>query len=99
MKSTVVQNLSTEPNITLKKESRFRQALGRLNKYKALYFISLPGILYFLVFKYTPLLGSIIAFKDYNIFIGIWDSTWVGLKHFKALFENPDSIRVLKNTL
>jgi putative aldouronate transport system permease protein len=100
MKSTLVQqNLSTDQNITIKEKSRIRQTLSSLNKYKALYFISIPGILYFLIFKYVPLMGSIIAFKDYNIFAGIWDSTWVGLKHFQALFQNPDSIRVLKNTL
>ncbi|RDW16147.1 protein lplB [Oceanobacillus arenosus] len=64
-----------------------------------LYIISIPGILYFIIFKYIPLLGSIIAFKDYNIFQGIMESSWVGLKHFQALFENPDSLRIVSNTL
>jgi putative aldouronate transport system permease protein len=96
---TVTENVKTDKHTTLKEESKFRRNLGRLNKHKVLYFISIPGILYFLIFKYVPLFGSVIAFKDYNIFMGIWNSPWAGFKHFEALFQNPDSIRVLKNTL
>ncbi|WP_456276478.1 ABC transporter permease [Bacillus sp. AK128] len=98
---TIVETEKVDPNKTviLHKKTTFRHKLGQLNKYKMLYLISIPGILYFIIFKYVPLMGSVIAFKDYNIFAGIWDSPWVGFKHFEALFVNPDSIRVLKNTL
>ncbi|TBL78242.1 ABC transporter permease [Paenibacillus thalictri] len=68
-------------------------------KYKALYFISLPGIIYFLIFKYFPLLGSIIAFQEYKIFDGIWKSKWVGLEHFERMFSNMDFLKILSNTL
>lgn len=68
-------------------------------KYKALYIISLPGILYFLIFKYIPLGGSIIAFQDYNIFKGFTGSEWVGFAHFKTMFEHYDFLRILKNTV
>ena len=84
---------------TLPKVSKITSTLSHLKKYKMLYIIAIPGILYFLIFKYIPLVGSIIAFKDYNIFKGVFDSPWVGLKHFRTLFENPESIRILKNTL
>ncbi len=68
-------------------------------KYKTLYLISLPGIAYFLIFKYVPLLGSVIAFQDYNIFQGIPGSEWVGLAHFKRMFAHYDFLNILNNTL
>lgn len=68
-------------------------------KYKALYLISLPGILYFIVFKYVPLLGSVIAFQDYNIFDGFTGSEWVGFEHFTRMFAHYDFLKILKNTI
>ncbi len=68
-------------------------------KYKTLYVISVPGIVYFFIFKYVPLLGSVIAFQDYNIFQGILDSKWVGLAHFKRMFAHYDFLNILNNTL
>ncbi|NMO95251.1 sugar ABC transporter permease [Paenibacillus lemnae] len=59
----------------------------------------LPGVVFFIIFKYIPLMGSIIAFQDYNVFKGIWDSSFVGLKHFDNLFAYPEFYRVLKNTI
>jgi putative aldouronate transport system permease protein len=68
-------------------------------KNRALYIMLLPGILFFLVFRYTPLIGSVIAFKDYNIFAGIWRSEWVGVQWFEQLFTYPQFSRLIKNTL
>lgn len=100
MKGSVVTEKNTSnKEIRYNHKTSFRRRLGLLNKHKMLYIISIPGILYFIIFKYIPLIGSVIAFKDYNIFMGIFESPWVGLKHFAGLFQNPDSIRVLKNTL
>ncbi|QCT01923.1 ABC transporter, permease protein [Paenibacillus algicola] len=65
----------------------------------ALYSMILPGVLYFVVFKYIPLLGSVIAFQDYNVFKGIRESAFVGFKHFQNLFAYPEFYRVLKNTI
>ena len=59
----------------------------------------IPGIVYFFIFKYVPLMGSVIAFQDYNIYLGIWASKFVGLKHFHNLFTYPEFYRVLRNTL
>ncbi len=58
-----------------------------------------PGVLFFIVFKYIPMIGSVIAFKDYNVFKGFLASDWVGFKHFRVLFKYQDFIRVFKNTL
>jgi putative aldouronate transport system permease protein len=68
-------------------------------KYRTLYFLALPAVIYFIVFKYTPMLGAVIAFKDYSIFKGIIKSPWVGLKHFKDMFEYPDFLSTFANTL
>ncbi len=68
-------------------------------KYRVLYLISLPGILYFIIFKYVPLLGSVIAFQKYNIFSGFTGSPWVGFDQFTRMFEHYDFLRILKNTV
>ncbi|MDR6553102.1 ABC transporter permease subunit [Paenibacillus qinlingensis] len=70
-----------------------------MRKHWPIYVISLPGIIYFLLFKYIPLLGSVIAFQNYNIFKGIKGSTWVGLEHFQRMFAYTDFLQILKNTI
>ncbi|WP_127490600.1 MULTISPECIES: ABC transporter permease [Paenibacillus] len=57
------------------------------------------SFLFFFIFKYGPLYGVIIAFKDFKVVDGIWGSPWVGLQHFQELFQNSDFYRLLKNTL
>ena len=64
-----------------------------------LYLIMLPGLLYFLVFRYIPMVNAVIAFKNYNVVAGIWGSPWVGFKHFEMFFNNPVFWTLLKNTL
>ena len=56
-------------------------------------------IIYFIVFHYLPLGGIVVAFKQYNIFQGIWDSPWVGLSHFKEVFASGEIRTALKNTI
>ncbi|KIL39003.1 protein lplB [Gordoniibacillus kamchatkensis] len=68
-------------------------------KHWPLYVISIPGLLYFALFKYVPLLGSVIAFQNYNIFKGITGSPWVGFDHFKRMFAYDEFLVILKNTL
>ncbi len=64
-----------------------------------LYLFLLPGLLYFIVFKYMPMYGVVIAFQDYSPFKGIAGSDFVGLKHFSRFFEDDQFITVLRNTL
>lgn len=64
-----------------------------------LYVLVLPGFLYFLIYKYVPLLGSIIAFQQYNPFQGFLHSEWVGFDNFRRIFEDPEVVHVLINTL
>ena len=70
-----------------------------LNKNKYMYAMLIPGVLSVLIFKYFPMYGLVIAFKNYNPFIGIADSPWVGLDNFKAIFASSDFWQVLRNTL
>lgn len=66
---------------------------------KFLYLIALPGILYFLIFKYVPMWGVLIAFQDYSPYLGFWESKWVGLDHFLRFFSNPEFLQLFRNTM
>ena len=83
--------------------SRTQNKQGKLWKsikeHKTLYLLMLPGLLYFVLFRYLPMFGLVIAFKNYNIFKGIWASDWVGLENFKELVHSADFWNVFKNTL
>lgn len=76
-----------------------RRWLSKLKKDKWLYLLLIPGLLYFLVFKYWPMWGVLIAFQNYQPFLGFWNSEWVGFEHFSNFFANPDFFRLLRNTL
>lgn len=68
-------------------------------KNKLKYLMVLPVILWFLIFCYKPMYGILIAFKDYSPMLGVWDSKWVGMKHFTSFFESVYFRRVLINTI
>ena len=69
----------------------------KANKFK--YLIALPVVIYLFLFAYRPMYGVIIAFKDYRPSLGIWNSPWVGLKHFRAFFTDIYFVRLLTNTV
>ena len=72
----------------------------RLSKLRwRLYIFILPAFLYFAIFRYGPLYGVQLAFKDYNYGLGIWNSPWVGLKYFLRFFDSYYFNVVIKNTL
>jgi putative aldouronate transport system permease protein len=66
---------------------------------KFLYLLMLPGILFFIVFAYLPMVGIIIAFKDWNPIKGIFKSKFIGFKNFNFFFTSTDWIKVTYNTL
>ncbi len=59
--------------------------------------VALP-MLYFIVFKYVPMYGVLLAFKRYRVSLGIWNSPWVGFYQFEKFFKNPSSLRIMYNT-
>lgn len=64
-----------------------------------LYLMLVLPILYFILFKYLPMTGTIVAFKDYNIFQGVLKSEWIGFAHFKEAFASKEFWLAVKNTL
>jgi len=64
-----------------------------------LYLLMIPGIIYFIVFKYLPMWGVVIAFENYSPFAGVFGSKWVGFKWFEYFFSNKMWTRYLTNTL
>ena len=71
----------------------------RILKEKWTYLFLLPGVLYFVVFHYVPLLGNVVAFQDFSPFRGIFGSDWVGLENFRTIVRDPEVMRALTNTL
>jgi len=68
-------------------------------KYRQLFILSLPGVLFLFVFNYIPLYGLVLPFKDYKYDLGFWKSPWVGFNNFKFLFNNGAAWKITKNTL
>ncbi|MGG1515609.1 ABC transporter permease subunit [Paenibacillus oryzisoli] len=64
-----------------------------------LYVMMLPGIVFFLIFKYLPMWGVLIAFQNYQPFLGFSGSEWVGFAHFERFFSSPDFWLLTRNTL
>lgn len=65
---------------------------------KYLLLLITPTILYFILFRYLPMWGILISFKNYSAFKGFWGSPWVGFKHFSMFFSNPKFFQLIRNT-
>lgn len=66
---------------------------------RVLYFMALPGVLFFAIFSYYPLMGLQIAFRDFNVVDGMWKSPFVGLKYFQVFLKSPFAFELTFNTL
>lgn len=75
-----------------------KKTLVRAWNYKWIYLMLLPVVIYFIVFRYAPMYGITIAFKNYNIFKGISESPWVGFEIFEKIFANKNFWSAIKNT-
>jgi putative aldouronate transport system permease protein len=64
-----------------------------------LYFLLLLPFAYYVIFKYVPMYGVNIAFKEYNMFVGVAKSPWIGLGNFREIFAMKDFSLALRNTL
>ncbi|MDC7220887.1 MAG: ABC transporter permease subunit [Spirochaetales bacterium] len=87
---------------TIKRDSFSLWFKKNIIKYRFFHLLALPGIIYFILFKYVPILGLSIAFKDYNGMggiEGIINAPWVGLDNFRDLFSSPSFFKLLRNTL
>lgn len=82
-----------------KRNSNKKGFIFEVRKNWTLYLMTVPGVIFLLIFSYYPLLGIQIAFREYNIVDGIWKSPFVGLKYFKAFFNSIYFSQVTINTL
>lgn len=80
-------------------KKKFRETIAYMKRKKLLYFLLIPGIAYFILFKYVTLYGVIIAFKDFKIAKGIMASPWNNFENFKVLFASKSFYRILFNSL
>ena len=94
MSTTLAHSKEMKP---IKKEKKGLMRRFRQEKY--LWLMALPGILFFLIYKYVPMLGIIIAFQKYVPSKGILRSEWVGVENFTRILENPDIAQILLNTI
>ncbi|MFD0680252.1 MULTISPECIES: ABC transporter permease [unclassified Paenibacillus] len=93
--STVVSNKTING---AKARSGSSSLLKRMAMYKYMYLLALPGILYFIIFKFIPLWGLLLAFKEYNPYSGFSGSEWVGFKYFTELFADANFYMMMRNT-
>lgn len=94
-----VPAIDTGKTVKGKKRKENNISLKLLKKQKFLIFMSLPFVIWIIIFKYLPLVGWAMAFQDYKPGKSLLDQTWVGLKHFKVLFKEPQFYQSLQNTL
>lgn len=80
-------------------KERRTKVLKKMWQYRLLYLFLIPMIIWFLVFAYFPMVGNILAFKDYSFSGGIFGSPWAGFKHFEMFFSYYDFEAVIFNTI
>jgi putative aldouronate transport system permease protein len=73
--------------------------LREIKKNRVKYIMILPGVVLFLIFSYIPMGGIIMAFQNFNPARGLFNSPWVGLKHFASFFNSPDAFKIIRNTI
>ena len=71
----------------------------KLGKYKCVYLLAVPGFIYLIINNYMPMVGLILAFKNYNFAQGIFKSPWCGLSNFTYLFSSKWAKIMFRNTI
>ncbi|MDR2096809.1 MAG: ABC transporter permease subunit [Treponema sp.] len=84
--------------LSIKTAGSRKTVLTKVVKYRYLYFLFLPVIVWYILFCYVPMYGIIIAFKKYNVFAGIGKSPWVGFTYFQQFFNSVFFWRLIRNT-
>jgi putative aldouronate transport system permease protein len=90
---------NTLPAVVGKKENYIVRLKKNASSHWQLYLLMLLPIIYLIIFKYVPMYGALIAFKNYIPTKGVLGSEWVGLKHFDRFFHSYEFIRIMKNTI
>lgn len=90
--------MKKKKDLTLGGTSFSRKLKGSMDRDWDLYLLLVPGVIWFIMFCYVPMVGLRTAFYDYNVFKGISGSKFIGLENFKIYCGGPDFIRTIKNT-
>lgn len=90
------QHIAPVPSV---RNSKRNTLIGKVLRDKYLLLLLLPGLAYFIIFKYVPMWGVLLAFKNYQPYVGFFKSEWVGLDNFKQFFQDPVFFRLIRNTL
>ena len=93
MKSVVHQ---IQPELTNSKMAKFKK---HMKKYWQYYALMLVPIVYYIIFRYIPMAGNIIAFRRYRAGRSIFGDEWSGLKYFKQFIGDKTFWRAFRNTL
>lgn len=91
--------LTVSPTAMHQQKGRPNHIWKQIKSSGYLYFIFLLPLVYFFIFKYGPMFGILVAFKDYNVFKGVFNSEWVGFKHFEEFITEPYFWKLVRNTL
>jgi putative aldouronate transport system permease protein len=78
---------------------KMKQSVKYIQRKWMYYTMLLLPMAFFIVFRYVPMVNIVIAFKDYNLFSGVWNSPWVGFKWFREAFFSRDFLNALRNTI
>ena len=70
-----------------------------IKKHPVLYIMLAPGIVFMLIFRYIPMYGVVLAFKEWNLVKGIFGSPWIGFENFRYLFNSRDFLNVFRNSV
>jgi len=95
----MVKKTKTKAEKPYKEHLGFKGGLQELWKNKLLYLMTVPTIVWVLIFCYYPMYGVLIAFKDFSYKKGIWGSPWAGLENFQFLFNYKGVGRIFFNTI
>ncbi|OIJ21566.1 ABC transporter permease [Anaerobacillus alkalidiazotrophicus] len=101
MRELIKANQETAVQIKTEKKtaSKLKRNIDYIKKNYVLYLLIAPAVILTIIFKYVPIYGATIAFKDFNPLKGIVGSDWVGLKHFENFLSSPNFLQIFMNTL
>jgi putative aldouronate transport system permease protein len=95
MRETLLKSSGHGILMAASKRPWWRKAINQ----RYLYLMSIPFVIWILIFEYVPIWGWSFAFQDYKLGRGFFDQEWVGLKHFVAVFQDTRFWTVFRNTL
>lgn len=86
-------------NNQMKLQKAYTGFLRKRWNVRGLYLLALLPVVYVFIFNYIPMYGVLMAFKRFQPRLGVWNSPWVGLYNFQRLFDSPNFLKILRNTL